>query len=134
MCGIGLFLNVDIPENLLKLLRNRGPDFDRIESIHEKGMALNLVSTVLSHQGENLTEQPLKSRDSRKVLMWNGEIYDHPDFTHDISDSEWLAKFIEKSTNMEDWWKLSSEIRGEFAFVFLNLDSGDIIFGRDRLG
>ena len=134
MCGIGLFVNRTIPDHFKKLLKNRGPDFDTIENLSHSGLDFSLISTVLSHQGEHLTIQPIRSRDSQKVLLWNGEIYDHPKFDHQISDSKWLEKFIENGPKVPDWWSLSSEIKGEFAFIFINFDTREIIFGRDRLG
>jgi len=119
MCGIGLFLNCEGCERTIEYLTNRGPDFYGHKRLTLNGMILNLYSSVLSHQGPGVTQQPIIS--NSKILMWNGEIYHHPKFDHSISDSDWLMRQIDTPDSVQSILQLLPSIRGEFAFdaVFL---------------
>ena len=81
---------------------------------------LNLYSSVLSHQGATVTKQPLFSPDKQFALLWNGEVYSHPDFDHSTSDTEWILSKFAQASSFEELAKLTVDIRGEFAFVFVS--------------
>lgn len=136
MCGIGLYINCEACSTTVKCLDNRGPDTSTIHRhIDHNGSNLNIYSSVLSHQGAEITHQPIFSKSKDLILLWNGEVYDHPDFDHSTSDTVWLMNAIEKNgSSKRDIMQLLSQIRGEFAFLLINLKTDEIMFGRDRLG
>ena len=92
MCGIGLCINCELSEIGLKCLNRRGPDFNSRKVVEINSQTLNLYGSVLSHQGNGVTEQPKISKNGNLFLLWNGEIYHHAEFDHSISDTEWLMK------------------------------------------
>jgi len=135
MCGIGVFVNCEPDYETVNSLKRRGPDFYRQETFTVAGQTITVVATVLSHQGDGIIAQPIVTEDF--IFLWNGEVYDHPNFEPEKNvDTNWFFENVacrmsgEKPAGIE----IMKEICGEFAFCTIDRRSGEISFGRDRLG
>ncbi|CBY12747.1 unnamed protein product [Oikopleura dioica] len=135
MCGIGVFVNCEPDDQTVKSLKRRGPDFYHQETFTVAGQTVTVIATVLSHQGEGIIAQPIVTEDF--IFLWNGEVYDHPKFEPEKhEDTNWFFENIACHMTGENQAgiEIMKEIRGEFAFCSIDRRSGEIYFGRDRLG
>ena len=81
MCGIVCTFNIKQPVEVLrpqilqmsKIIRHRGPDWSGIFANEHAILAHERLSIVDPHSGK----QPLYSKDGKRVLAVNGEIYNH---------------------------------------------------------
>ena len=98
MCGIAGFFDPDhridpshyerIARAMAARLTHRGPDDEGAWCDAEAGIALGfrrLSILDLSPAGN----QPMRSADGRYVLLFNGEIYNHHDLRHELSQTRW---------------------------------------------
>ncbi|CBY39086.1 unnamed protein product [Oikopleura dioica] len=135
MCGIGVFVNCEPDDQTVKSLKRRGPDFYHQETFTVAGQTVTVIATVLSHQGEGIIAQPIVTEDF--IFLWNGEVYDHPKFEPEKhEDTNWFFENVASHMTGENQAgiEIMKEIRGEFAFCTIDRRSGEIYFGRDRLG
>jgi len=141
MCGIlGLYSNVSHKNlktkinNLSKILRHRGPDWNGMYISPDNKIAL--AHERLSIVDVNTGNQPLYSADKGIVLICNGEIYNHIQirgkFNYNYqtdSDCEVIIplyiKYGEECVNYLD---------GIFSFMLYDIKNNIIIVGRDRIG
>ena len=134
MCGIGFCKKCELNDGTIELLKRRGPDCYNTKRIEKQ--ELIFYGSVLSQQGIGIQSQPLEAEDI--ILLFNGEIYDHPELVrkdNEISDSLWLSQKISSyKWNIDEILLCLSKIKGEFAFVVYNKIENEILFGRDRLG
>lgn len=142
MCGIFGILDIktDVSElrtqalDLSKLLRHRGPDWSGI---------WNNNNAILCHERLAIVDvdtgaQPLISRDEKKVLAVNGEIYNHKELevnletTYDFrtkSDCEVILPLYEqKGVNFID------DLKGMFAFILYDEQEDAYLIARDHIG
>lgn len=146
MCGItGFWGRTEVGSNELATrmaseIASRGPDDCGVWSSGD-GLALahrRLAILDLSPTGH----QPMISECGRFVLVYNGEIYNHPDLRRDLSlefscinwrgssDTETLLVAIQK-------WGLKktlSRLNGMFAFAVWDCIDRELILVRDRIG
>ncbi|MFN0198200.1 MAG: asparagine synthase (glutamine-hydrolyzing) [Planctomycetaceae bacterium] len=149
MCGIAGFLTQtqrfssgELDEIALRMamtLDHRGPD-DRgtwVDAAAGIGLGQTRLSIVdLSPTGH----QPMISRDERYVLVYNGEIYSHPEMRAELeqqgvqfrghSDTEILLEAVAT-------WGIEEAIRrsnGMFAFALWDRKERKLTLVRDRLG
>lgn len=146
MCGIVGFLDPDVlprPPRAATLsrmsdaLRHRGPDAAGQWVPADAPVALGhrrLSILDLSESGA----QPLRSRDERYVLTYNGELYNYRELRDALdghsfrgtSDTEVLVEAIAA-------WGLESALRkanGMFAFALWDERERSLVLARDRLG
>ena len=148
MCGLaGILLarpGGDLPGPLAAMtarLAHRGPDSDGAWSDPSAGIALGhrrLAILELSRAGH----QPMRSASGRLVLVYNGEIYNHPELRARLaaegrapgwagqSDTETLLAAIEA-------WGLEgalSAARGMFALALWDRAARRLSLARDRFG
>lgn len=138
MCGILGIIdthNTAISQELLKTISHRGPDDhgmfqdEFIQLLHSR-----LAILDPSLQGH----QPMLSEDGNFVLLFNGEIYNHPELRKDLegkytfhsgSDTETLLyAFIEEGR------EILNKLKGIFAFAIYNKSTGDLFLARDQFG
>ena len=113
--------------------RHRGPDWTGVWVDERVAMAHERLAIVDPTSGE----QPLVSADGRYVLAVNGEIYDHqehrdamPDYPFQTgSDCEVILPLYEKYGA-----ELVHHIRGMFAFVLYDTQTGEWLIARDHMG
>ena len=151
MCGIAGFLGRRrfAPEEVSSIARrmadavaHRGPDDAGVWLDGEAGIALayrRLAVIDPSPAGR----QPMQSASGRSVIVFNGEIYNHPDLRRRLevqcpdalpwrghSDTETLLAAIER-------WGLEEALRaatGMFAFAFWDRKDRTLYLARDRIG
>lgn len=141
MCGFILAIgNVSKEEVFIATnqIKHRGPDatnyyFDEERKIY---MGQNRLSILDDKYGS----QPFFSEDKKKILLFNGEIYNHKEIRDDLitkgikffsnnSDTETLLKGYQfYGTKIFDY------LDGQFACVITDLDKNKIILGRDKFG
>ena len=142
MCGIaGRWLEHTSPLPLdaaLDLLAHRGPD-DRGTWTHPRGK-IELGHTRLSILDLSAAgHQPMRSRNGRVTLVYNGEIYNHQELRADLrarghefrghSDTEvLLAMYVELGQRMLPL------LNGMFALAVFDEDKDELLLARDALG
>lgn len=140
MCGfVGFSNKIDdasiVIENMMEKIKHRGPDSSG--KYVDEGIALGFrrLSIIDLEQGN----QPLFNEDKSMVLVFNGEIYNYQPLREDLikhghvfetkSDSEVLLH------GYEQWGKsMLSKLRGMFAFIIWNKNTGEIFGARDFFG
>jgi asparagine synthase (glutamine-hydrolysing) len=146
MCGIlGSFsrdvVNPDIIKSMGSCLSPRGPDDEGIYVNYNSGIVMfhkRLSIIDLSSQGH----QPMTSANSRWVISYNGEIYNHLDIRKAIASSD-LALSWKGSSDTEtlisaiEVWGLNKtleSINGMFAFALWDKKEETLYLVRDRMG
>jgi asparagine synthase (glutamine-hydrolysing) len=118
----------------LGMMEHRGPDAPACYAAHR--------GTQLGHNRLQIVDldprsnQPFYSRDGRYAIVYNGEIYNYRELiqTHGLTprtggDTEVLLElYAAHGAKMLPW------LNGMFAFVILDLHSGEWFAARDRLG
>lgn len=132
MCGIvgayGAKMNLD---NALHRLEHRGPDGYDTAYQYESSLGHTRLAIVDVHGGD----QPLHSADGNKLLVCNGEIYNHAalrkvnaDYDYSTrSDNEIILALYERYGT-----DAIHQLNGMFAFALLDEDK--LILARDPLG
>lgn len=141
MCGIFASIgyspdSVDI-DSALAALTHRGPDGNN--SYRDTRNQVVLGHTRLAIIDIAGGGQPLHSQDNEKVLICNGELYDHQRLRTELiadgfhfatgSDSELILCLYER-----DGLDFTRHLRGEFAFILLDRRLQRVIACRDRFG
>ncbi len=150
MCGITGFLELShnrlssdsaevLLEHMARAVEHRGPDDGGAWTDPEQGIGLGfrrLAIIDLSSSGS----QPMLSRDDRHVVVFNGEIYNHPQLRRELerrghrfrgrSDTEVLVSAI------AEWGVRDavSRCNGMFAIAAWDKATNTLSLVRDRLG
>jgi asparagine synthase (glutamine-hydrolysing) len=124
---------------MVAALTHRGPDDSGVWTDEDAGVSLahrRLAIIDLSDQGR----QPMVSRDGRYVLVFNGEIYNHPELSQRLttagvrlrghSDTEVLLETIASSSLLD----ALDEVNGMFALALWDRRDRTLTLARDRLG
>ena len=127
MCAIHGIVDVK-PELMVKMVKaahHRGPDGNGIFEDDYITLGHNLLSIV--GQVEE-GKQPYHYEDC--VLVYNGEIYNYKDLSHNPkTDTEALAKGLKK-----EGWEFLKKCDGMFALAFYNKTTKELILARDTNG
>ena len=123
MCGI-LFTNKIINDllDIIKFLKNRGPDYTNNVKIQE----YSFVHVLLSMTGNNFTIQPFTYKNDSIVILFNGEIYNYKDFGDFNSDGECIIEAYYKYK--DDFIKY---LDGEFAILLMDFEKNKLYFSSD---
>jgi asparagine synthase (glutamine-hydrolysing) len=121
MCGILCVLG-DVPVSL-GTLSHRGPDDAKAEKL---GNCFMEFSRLAINDTSSAGMQPFKK--NGKMLVCNGEIYNHAQFSHSANDCECLIPLIEKFGVLET----SKMLVGEFALCYT--DGNSVQVSRDPFG
>ena len=141
MCGIVGFTNridnaSDVLGRMMDRIKHRGPDSDGKYIDDGVAMGFRRLSIIdLSDVGS----QPIFNEDKSLVLTFNGEIYNFKELRDELiaaghsfytkTDSEVLIH------GYEEWGeKLLDRLRGMFAFVIYNKNTGELFGARDFFG
>ena len=141
MCGIFGLLDHQRPApearalalRQARLLRHRGPDWTGLFVDDHVALAHERLAIVDPLHGA----QPLVSADGRSVLAVNGEIYDHqttratfPDWAFQTdSDCEVIQPLFDRYGA-----ECVHHLRGMFAFILYDTQTGDWLIARDPIG
>jgi asparagine synthase (glutamine-hydrolysing) len=142
MCGIaGLHVRTDddgvlVLDSMLDMLHYRGPDDRGQRQSGPWHMGMVRLAILDPERGN----QPVCSRDSRWVLVFNGEIYNFLRLRKDLlqagnilrtkTDTEVLVELISQRGVL----KTLEAIEGMFAFAVLDRQLNEIWLARDRFG
>ena len=121
MCGILCVLG-DAPVNL-STLNHRGPDG---RGLNQRGKCLMEFTRLSINDVSTTGMQPFESQ--RGMLVCNGEIYNHKQFSSSTNDCECLIPLIEKFGILET----SKMLLGEFAMCYT--DGKSVQVSRDPFG
>ena len=138
MCGL-LFstdprVGRDAFVTALAMMEHRGPDVPGCYAAHGGAQLGHNRLTIVDLDARS--NQPFYSRDGRYAIVFNGEIYNYRELirqhrltTRTSGDTEVLLElYAAHGPRMLPW------LNGMFAFVILDLESGDWFAARDRLG
>jgi asparagine synthase (glutamine-hydrolysing) len=141
MCGIwGEFgeikqLSVDKLESVVKFLHHRGPDGYGYYS----SPSASLVHTRLSIIDIQGGGQPFSSFDKRYIGIVNGEIYDYKEIRNRLQNKGVIFKTDSDSEVLLNLFAVEGKqalanVRGEYAFIFLDTIQNKVFFARDPFG
>ena len=143
MCGIcGIFhtnpsqaVERDVLANMNRQIAHRGPDDEGFFVDGNVGLAMRRLSIIDVKTGH----QPIANEDERLWIVFNGEIYNHPELRTQLeahghryrtrSDTETIIHLYEE--HGRDCVKY---LRGMFAFAIWDRNSKTFFAARDRLG
>jgi asparagine synthase (glutamine-hydrolysing) len=139
MCGFCLAINdesLDI-RGMVGSIKHRGPDSTKYFADRRVSCGFNRLAIVDS---DSRSDQPMVDESGRYLLLFNGEIYNHNRLRSELtarhgcqfktrSDTEVLLRGL-----IQEGERFVSKLDGIFAFAFLDLESLDILLGRDIFG
>jgi asparagine synthase (glutamine-hydrolysing) len=142
MCGISFVFhsNGTRPKKnqllrMNKALAHRGPDDSGIAIRNNAGLGHTRLSIVDVAGGA----QPLYSNDNRWCIIFNGEIYNYLTLRNELKSTG--VNFRTKTDTevvlqlyIKEGPKSIQRLRGMFAFVIHDLETGQAFIARDRLG
>ena len=148
MCGILAIVNSQLEPSALRLqtltlqrlVRHRGPDGSGVHVVNAGGSAL---CSSIAHERLAIVDplsgnQPLFSHDRKRSLAVNGEIYNHKALRAGLqdqtpfrteSDCEVIVHLFD-----EVGVDVASKLDGDFAFVLLDQETGELYAARDPVG
>ena len=138
MCGIAgiVYFKKEVNQNsynhqtILKLLKHRGPDFQKYSCLPKAVFYHSRLSILDTTEASN---QPFE--DEMHVLVYNGEIFNYksiPSTPNDLKtrgDVEVLFKLLKNNPRLH-----LNELNGFFSFAFYNKKTHELLLARDRLG
>ena len=143
MCGIaGVFhfdrtreVNGRALKSMTDVIHHRGPDGEGFFLENNIGLGHRRLSIIDLHTGD----QPMFSDDRKKILGFNGEIYNYIELREELikkgykfrtdSDTEVVIKAY------EEWgYECQNKFNGMWAFALWNKDKDELFLSRDRLG
>lgn len=141
MCGIAGFINAKVidKDRVVRAMNNcivhRGPDEDGYFVDDTVGLGMRRLSIIDLAGGR----QPITSKDEKKMIFFNGEIYNYKELKEELvkkgetfktdSDTEVVLRMYEVYGADS-----ISKLRGMFAFAIYDLESEKILLARDFFG
>ena len=138
MCGIVGTVDLELPCSVVEQLCHRGPDGQGIEQIRINHHSIFLAHTRLAILDLSPAgQQPMRSRNGRWLVSFNGEIYNHLELRKELpgpfrghSDTETLVEFLAEH-GIE---KTLPRLNGMFAFAALDTRERKLYLARDPFG
>lgn len=142
MCGFVAILNnkrdpKETRKQCLKMssmIRHRGPDWSGVYSSEQVVMAHERLAIVDPLSGG----QPLYSSDNSKILVVNGEIYNHQALRKEIGDTYTFKTGSDCEVILALYEKYGSsfidKLNGIFAFVLYDSSTDEYLVARDSVG
>src|SRR5207247_5775727 len=143
MCGIAGIINfqsenVVAPEQLRRMqdvLLHRGPDGEGLWSEGRVGFAHRRLAIVDVAGGA----QPMTTGDQRAWIVFNGEIYNHPELKRELEGKGYRYRTRSDTETILHLYKEEAEacvrrLRGMFAFALWDRNRQRLLLARDRLG
>jgi asparagine synthase (glutamine-hydrolysing) len=142
MCGIHALIqpksdDLTAIKKMMQSTEHRGPDFSGFCQV-EKGVFFG-ANRLKIQSLSNASNQPLWSKDNSAVLVWNGEIYNHPELKEILTKQGYELETVSDSIILLHWLmnfgkEGIQKLKGMFAFVFADLNKKEIIISRDISG
>jgi asparagine synthase (glutamine-hydrolysing) len=139
ICGVAVAPDERPSQQLLERmsdsLTHRGPD-DAGTVVHGRvGLAMRRLSIIDVEGGH----QPLANDDTTAWIVFNGEIYNHPELRRQLSDLGYRFRTRSDTEVLlrayEHWGDSCVEhLNGMFAFAVLDLSREVVVLARDRVG
>lgn len=120
--------------NSRNVLSHRGPD--GTGDLDERALLLRFHRLAILDLSDK-ANQPMRSRDGRLVIAWNGELYNYLELRRDyLDDSFCMAGDTEVALAMLSRFGLTAlaMFRGMFAFALWDMRDRVLTLGRDRFG
>ncbi len=147
MCGISGIINVagdalGVTQIELKTmagtLEGRGPDAEGIW-LHKGGLAGLVNRRLATQDARSIANQPLYSSDGKVVCVLNGEIYNHGELRNELKAKGCIFKTLNDTEVLANGFAVwgadvLERIKGQFAFGVVNMDTGETLIARDRMG
>lgn len=142
MCGIHALIQsesngLSAIERMMHATEHRGPDFSGFCRVVE---GVFLAANRLKIQDLSAaSNQPLWSKDRSAVLVYNGEIYNHPELKEILAKKGFLFDIESDSIILLHWLMYFGkdgiqDLKGMFAFVFADLNKKKLLISRDISG
>lgn len=138
MCGILGTININFDQDVLHLIKHRGPDSSGFEKfkINNHELILSMVRLAIVDLSET-GHQPMFSSNGKFALVYNGEVYNHLELRAELpeinfkghSDTETILYFLMKF-GMENVHRLN----GIFGLAFLDIENEKLYVARDHFG
>jgi asparagine synthase (glutamine-hydrolysing) len=143
MCGIAGILHrgarPDAPERARRMahsIRHRGPDDEGYW--HDADIALGFVRlSIVDLEGGH---QPMCNEDGTVWVVFNGEIYNHPELRRELQalGHHFKSDHADTETLVHGWeaWgdRLPERLNGMFAFAIWDARGSSLFLARDRYG
>jgi asparagine synthase (glutamine-hydrolysing) len=138
MCGIVGAINKPFNNDILDLIKHRGPDDSEILNLLIKDNKITLGHRRLSIQDlSSAGHQPMYSACKKFVIIFNGEIYNHLELRKKLngidfqghSDTETIVNYIAKF-GIES----VKDFNGIFGFSLVDIENNKLYVVRDRYG
>lgn len=144
MCGIngiaytessGRIADAGVLARMRDVLRHRGPDGEGLFIDGRVGLGHRRLSIVDVAAGA----QPMFNEDESKVIVYNGEVFNHSDYREELVSKGHTYKTLSDTETIihlyEEFGKQCvHRLRGMFAFAVWDRDKKEIFIARDRLG
>lgn len=138
MCGILGSINKSIDDNLLDLIKHRGPDDRGINKYDIGDTSVFLAHRRLSIQDlSSAGHQPMVSSCGKYAIVFNGEIYNHFELREKLKDIAFIGHSdTESIVNYIAHFGIESvkDLNGIFAFSLLDIEKKKMYWVRDRFG
>lgn len=141
MCGIAGLLG---PTSASPLpdpgLRHRGPDAEGRLALDVGRSTAQLLHQRLAIQDlSDLGAQPFVSMDGRRVLLYNGEIYNYPQLRRECeARGDVFRSDMDGEVVLHLWAREGARaldrLNGIYALAVVDLDRGEVVLARDPLG
>ena len=143
MCGFYCIISQDeidleTSRESLDLIAHRGPDSQKYYLNNDRNIffGFNRLSILdLSNQAD----QPMLDKKSQRLIVFNGEIYNHSEIRDFLKTKKYIFKTgsdTEVILKAYDYWKEATpeKLEGMFSFVIYDQKENNIFFARDRAG
>lgn len=143
MCGFYCIIshdqiNLESSKKSLELIEHRGPDSQKYFFNKEKNVFIgfNRLSII---DLSNEADQPMLDKDSHRIIVFNGEIYNHLEIRKFLEMKNYVFKTTSDTEVIlmaYDYWKenVVDKLEGMFSFVIYDSLKNNIFFARDRTG
>ena len=143
MCGIAGYLgenqiNPEFVNRTLKLMKNRGPNFQdfKLSKFYEKNLLL-LHSRLSIIDLDNRSNQPFIKDDL--LIIFNGEIYNYVELKTDLKKKGHIFKTLSDTEVILEMYKRYNEqcvnfFEGMWSFLIFDIKKKKIFLSRDRFG
>lgn len=140
MCGFVGFTNTlcddgTVLEKMMDRIVHRGPDSSGKYVDNDIALGFRRLSIIGLEDGN----QPMFNEDNSKVLTFNGEIYNFKELKETLINAGHIFKSHADSEVLihgyEEWGaELVKKLRGMFAFVIFDKNTGELFGARDMFG